>query len=43
MDENKIIGELNFLDEEGNLKFMINKYNKPYVKSAAEPETKEFI
>ncbi|CAD8160462.1 unnamed protein product [Paramecium octaurelia] len=43
LDEYKIIGELNFLDEEGNLKFMINKYNKPYVKSAAEPETKEFI
>ncbi|CAK80344.1 unnamed protein product (macronuclear) [Paramecium tetraurelia] len=43
LDEQKIIGELNFLDEEGNLKFMINKYNKPYVKSAAEPETKEFI
>ncbi|CAD8081755.1 unnamed protein product [Paramecium sonneborni] len=43
LDESKIIGELNFLDEDGNLKFMINKFNKPYVKSAAEPETKEFI
>jgi hypothetical protein len=38
-----MIGELNFLDKDGNLKFMINKFNKPYVKSAADPNTKEFI